>query len=111
MNPGQLVEELSRTIDTMRALSEIGKTITSTVDIKEALRIIMTKVNDLLSPTSWSLLILDEKNETLRYELLINEPYVDGSVRLPLKGNIPGVVAHSGRALLHPGELPEGIEP
>ena len=61
MQAKDLLRELKRTVDELAAFNEIGKTMTSTLDIREVLKIIMQKVGELLQPESWSLLLVDEK--------------------------------------------------
>jgi hypothetical protein len=58
MESTKLLRELKRTIDELKIFNEIGKTLTSTLDIKEVLTIIMQKVNELLEPSDFFLLFL-----------------------------------------------------
>ncbi|MFH1263403.1 MAG: sensor domain-containing diguanylate cyclase [Pseudomonadota bacterium] len=102
MEGHKLLEELKRTVDALRILSEIGKTLTSTLDIKEVLRVILQKISELLSPTSWSLLMLDEREMTLKYEILINDPAVDRSKVVQLGQGIPGWAAQAAKPVLLP---------
>jgi len=57
----------------LTTFTEIGKALTSSLDLKEVLRIVMEKVRDLLHPESWSLLLLDEATGELRYELAVGK--------------------------------------
>jgi hypothetical protein len=52
---------LERRNEELRALVEIGKALTSTLD----LRVIMEKVSLLLKPHSWSLLLVEEASGDL----------------------------------------------
>lgn len=102
MEGRKLLEELKRTVDALRIISEIGKTLTSTLEIKEVLRIVLQKISELLHPTSWSLLLLDEKEMALKYEILINEPSADRSAPIRLGQGIAGWVAQTAKAVLWP---------
>ena len=102
MEGQKLLEELKKTVDALQIFSEIGKTLTSTLDIKEVLRIVLQKISELLHPTSWSFLLLDEKEIVLRYEILINEPSIDRNEPLRLGQGIAGWVAQDGKPILWP---------
>src|SRR5512138_2464977 len=51
---------LGRRNKELETLVEIGKALTSTLDLKEILSIIMEKLGLLLKPQTWSLLLVDE---------------------------------------------------
>ncbi len=84
-------------------LQDIGKAITSTLDIKEIMSIIMAKMNDLLYSENWSLLLIDEKKSELFFEIVVGGD-VDTikNIRLKLGEGIAGWVAKTGEALLIP---------
>ena len=109
MEGRKLLEELKRTVNALAIFSEIGKTLTSTLDIKEVLRIVLQKVSELMQPTSWSLLLLNEKEMSLRYEILINEPSVDRNERIPMGKGVVGWVAQSGKPILWPDPTPDHL--
>ncbi len=102
MEGRKLLDELKRTVDALQIFSEIGKTLTSTLEIKEVLRVVLQKISELLEPTSWSLLLLDEPTQELRYEILINEPTVDRKKTVRLGQRIVGWVAQVGKPVLWP---------
>lgn len=56
---------LERRNEELRALVEIGKALTSTLDLQEILNVIMEKVSLLLKPHSWSLLLVEEASGDL----------------------------------------------
>jgi diguanylate cyclase (GGDEF)-like protein len=103
----RLLDELKRTVDALQIFSEIGKTLTSTLDITEVLRIVLQRVSELLKPTSWSFLLLDAATQQLHYEILINEPSVDRNQTIPLGQSICGWVGQTGKAVLWPDLTPE----
>ncbi len=114
----QLLEQLRKRIEGLNVFSEIGKAVTSTLDINEVLKTVLGHVSDLLSPTSWSLLYVDESGKNLRYEIMINEPFQDGGRLIPLGEGIPGWVAERSKPILweknaldRSRELPKGICP
>ena len=55
MDREDLLREMTRTIQELRVFNEIGRTLTSTLDIREVLTIIMQKISELLRPHNWSL--------------------------------------------------------
>jgi len=80
---------------------EIGKALTSTLDIKEIMSVIMDKVNDLLEPENWSLLLLDEKKKELFFEIVVGKNRdTMQDVRLKVGEGIAGWVAKTGEPLL-----------
>ncbi|MEK7846173.1 MAG: hypothetical protein AAB257_04330, partial [Nitrospinota bacterium] len=52
--------EDSQRLKQLTTFSELGKAITSTLDLKEILNVVMEKISDLLQPKNWSLLLVDE---------------------------------------------------
>ena len=81
--------------------ADLARTLTSTLDLSEVLRIIMRKVGELLSPKNWSLLLMEPDGEHLRFELVVGE----GDDILPGKTlkvgeGIAGMVAMTGQGIL-----------
>jgi diguanylate cyclase (GGDEF)-like protein len=101
MQPQDLLRELKRTVDELQALNEIGRALTSTLELPEVLRLVMGKVSELLRPVDWSLLLLDESSRQLYYEAAAG-PAADRlrSARLPLGEGIAGWVAREGQPVL-----------
>jgi GAF domain-containing protein len=82
---------------------EIGKALTSSLDIQELFKVIMEKVADLLKPKAWSLLMVDSKTGELCFEIAAAS--VTGSlkdIRLKPGEGIAGWVALHGEPLLIP---------
>jgi uncharacterized membrane protein len=81
--------------------ADLAKTLTSTLDLSEVLRIIMEKVGELLAPKNWSLLLLEPDGEHLRFELVVGEgsAALSGS-RLKVGEGIAGWVALNGESIL-----------
>lgn len=70
MDSRELLKEFKRTIDELQAFIEIGKALTSTLDIADLLKLIMDKVGELLHPSNFSLLLLDEQEHKLVFEIV-----------------------------------------
>jgi diguanylate cyclase (GGDEF)-like protein len=87
----------------LTVLNEVGKALTSSLDLKEILDIVMEKIGDLLSPQNWSLLLLDEKKNELKFEIVVGEgsEKIKG-IRLKMGEGIAGWVAKEKKPLLIP---------
>jgi diguanylate cyclase (GGDEF)-like protein len=92
---------LDRTRRELDVLADIGKALTSSLDIQEVLQVIMTKVGELIKPKAWSLLLVDEDSGDLRFEIAVS-PVSDSlkTIRLKMGEGIAGWVAKEGRPLL-----------
>ncbi|OGP32464.1 MAG: hypothetical protein A2073_05980 [Deltaproteobacteria bacterium GWC2_42_11] len=87
----------------LSTFTDIGKAVTSSLDIKEVLNIVMGKIKDLLSPKNWSLLLVDEEKNELYFETVVGEG-ADRikNLRLKIGEGIAGWVAREGVPLLVP---------
>jgi len=98
-----LTDELKRKIEELSIFNEIGKTLTSTLDIKEILNIIMLKIGELLRPDNWSLLLVDEERGDLYFEIVVGErAETIKNMRLKMAEGIAGWVAEKGEKLIIP---------
>src|SRR2546422_10720462 len=103
MRGKDLLRELQRTVDELAVLNEIGKALTSSLDIGEVMHVILAKVSELLKPSNWSLLLKDHATGELYFHAAVGE----GSDRLlgmrlrPGEG-IAGWVAQHNQPLLVP---------
>src|SRR5580765_565570 len=101
MEAKDLLRELKRTVDELTVFNEIGKTLTSTLDIREVLKIIMQKVSELLRPENWSLLLLDDRTGDLYVEVAVGEGAERiRDLRVKAGEGIAGWVAREGEPLL-----------
>ncbi len=101
MQRDQMLKEMTRTIEELRAFNEIGKTLTSTLDISEVLSIIMEKMSQLMKPTNWSLLLVDQDSNELYFEIAVGEGAEKlKGVRLPIGEGVVGWVATEGAPIL-----------
>lgn len=85
----------------LMACVEVGKLLTSTLDIKEILDRIMTKVSELIEAQNWSLLLRDEDSGELTFEIMVGvEKERIRDIRMACGEGVAGHVAESGEPLL-----------
>lgn len=83
--------------------TEIGKALTSSLDMKEVLQIVMEKISALLCPKNWSLLLLDPATNELRFEIAVGENAGKlKDLRLKLGEGVAGWVAREKVPVLVP---------
>ncbi len=103
MRGKDLLRELQRTVDELAVLNEIGKALTSSLDIGEVMHVILAKVSELLKPSNWSLLLKDPQTEELYFHAAVGT----GSdkllgMRLKPGEGIAGWVSQHNQPLLVP---------
>ncbi len=64
-------DEHERRISQLQTFSEIGKAVTSSLEQEAILKIVMEKIQGLLHPGNWSLLLTDEETGDLRFEIAV----------------------------------------
>ncbi len=82
---------------------ELGKALTSSLQLDQVLRTIMEKIDEFLHPDTWSLLLLDEKNQELYFEIAIGKnakPLKE--LRIKKGQGLAGWVAQTGKAVIVP---------
>lgn len=94
-----LLKILQDKIRALETISELGKTITSSMQPQEVLRVMIKKTSDLLQPSVWSLMLLDETTNQLKYEILINDPSIDRDKPVEIGDGLQGWVAKYGNAI------------
>jgi diguanylate cyclase (GGDEF)-like protein len=89
--------------DMLRTCVEVGKLLTSTLNLQEILELIMLKVSQLIRAQNWSLLLKNEESGELTFEIVvgINKELVNGLHLLPGEGIVSHVV-ETGRAVFIP---------
>ncbi|HWV37733.1 MAG TPA: sensor domain-containing diguanylate cyclase [Vulgatibacter sp.] len=97
------LQELTRTIEELRAFNELGKALTSTLDVGEVIERVMEQVHMLLRPANWSLLLKDDADGSLVFEVAegLGAEALKGLRLSPTEG-IVGWVASRGEPLLVP---------
>jgi diguanylate cyclase (GGDEF)-like protein len=82
---------------------ELGKAITSSLQLDQVLRTIMEKINEVLRPDTWSLLLMDQEKQELYFEIATGTGAgALRDVRVPVGQGIAGWVAKSGEAVVVP---------
>ena len=89
--------------DTLKTCVEVGKLLTSTLNLQEILELIMLKVSQLIRARNWSLLLKNEDSGELTFEIVVglNKELFKGISLLPGEGIAPHV-AETGRAMFIP---------
>ncbi len=86
------LKNLSR--DQLRACVEVGKAITAELVPSRLIPTIMEKVSKMLPSETWSLFLLDEDTQTLRFEICMNiDPAMVRGIRLALGQGVAGRAA------------------
>jgi diguanylate cyclase (GGDEF)-like protein len=99
MNPADLLAAMRRTVEQLAASNEIAKALTSTLELREVLSLVMQKVRELLRPRNWSLLLYDERTGKLYFEIAVGEgAEALKSLQVSPGEGIAGAVFSSGRA-------------
>lgn len=97
----QVVELLARRNTELASLLEIGKTLISSLELHEVLQAIMQQVERLLQPKAWSLLLIDEQQNDLYFEIAVSPVAQElKGLRLKMGEGIAGWVAQTGQPLL-----------
>lgn len=102
-SPDSLIKLQERRNDEFASMIEIGKALTSTLDIHAILETIMKQVERLIKPKTWSLLLVDRESGDLIFEIAVStvSDQLKG-VRLERGKGIAGWVAENGQPLLIP---------
>jgi len=82
---------------------ELGKALTSSLQLDQVLRTIMEKIDEFLRPDNWSLLLLDETTQELYFELAVGKAsQALKDVRIKVGQGIAGWVAQRGETVVVP---------
>ena len=82
---------------------ELGKALTSSLQLDQVLRTIMEKIDEFLRPDNWSLLHLDEEKQELYFELAVGKAsQALKDVRVKVGQGIAGWVAQHGEVVIVP---------
>jgi len=80
---------------------ELGKALTSSLQLDQVLRTIMEKIDEFLRPDTWSLLLVDEVKQELYFELAIGKgTQALKDVRIKMGQGIAGWVAQKDEAVI-----------
>jgi diguanylate cyclase (GGDEF)-like protein len=98
-----LTKMLERRNEELASMIEIGKALTSCLDVHAVLETIMKQVERLVKPTAWSLLLVDCESGDLVFEIAVSAVAEQlKGVRLERGKGIAGWVALHGEMLLIP---------
>ena len=82
---------------------ELGKALTSSLQLDQVLRTIMEKIDEFLRPDTWSLLLVDEAKQELYFELAIGKgAQALKDIRIKLGQGIAGWVAQHDEVVIVP---------
>src|SRR5579859_1730567 len=82
---------------------ELGKALTSSLQLDQVLRTIMEKIDEFLHPDTWSMLLVDEVKQELYFELAIGKnAHGLKDVRIKIGQGIAGWVAQNQQAVIVP---------
>jgi len=82
---------------------ELGKALTSSLQLDQVLRTIMEKIDEFLRPDTWSLLLVDEIKQELYFELAVGKgAQALKDVRIKMGQGIAGWVAQHDEAVIVP---------
>jgi diguanylate cyclase (GGDEF)-like protein len=82
---------------------ELGKALTSSLQLDQVLRTIMEKINEILRPDTWSLLLMDQDKHELYFQIATGkgaEALKD--VRIKVGQGLAGWVAETGEIVVVP---------
>ena len=82
---------------------ELGKALTSSLQLDQVLRTIMEKIDEFLRPDTWSLLLVDEDKNELYFELAVGKnTQMLKDIRIKMGQGIAGWVAENEQAVIVP---------
>jgi diguanylate cyclase (GGDEF)-like protein len=96
-------EHGERTSGEVTVFHELGKALTSSLELEQVLRTIMEKIDEFLRPDTWSMLLVDEAKQELYFELAIGKgAQALKEVRIKMGQGIAGWVAQNNEAVIVP---------
>ncbi len=100
LHNAEMVASLKRKTERLEALSEIVKALTSTLDIKRLLNLIVEKAIELTESTSGSLILIDKESKKLIIKAYRGLPAGTENLKLDIGEGITGLVARDGKSRL-----------
>jgi diguanylate cyclase (GGDEF)-like protein len=80
---------------------ELGKALTSSLQLDQVLRTIMEKINEVLRPDTWSLLLMDQEKDELYFQIATGKGAESlKDVRIKVGQGLAGWVAQTGEAVV-----------
>ncbi|MEZ4272156.1 MAG: sensor domain-containing diguanylate cyclase [Myxococcota bacterium] len=97
----RLLPQATRYLDYFLALTEVGKVLTSKLELNEVLSTVMEALSQLLRPKNWSLLLVDKEANDLYFGIVVGEARQSiSTMRLAMGEGIAGWVAQSGKPVI-----------
>lgn len=90
-----VLDDLKRTVDKLKAFDEIGKALTSTLNLKEILELLLQKISVFMKPSYWALFLLVNGDKQLIPEIAVagaKKKKTGGVVFAPDQGIIGWVI-------------------
>ena len=108
IDQSSLTQELCRLQDSVTRLSsliEVGAIISSSLDLDEVLRLVMSKAQEVMTAQSCSILLVDEEGESLKFILALGgaeetATTLKKSIRLKMGQGVAGWCAQHCRSVL-----------
>ena len=98
-----LVDSDQREAGEVAVFHELGKALTSSLQLDQVLRTIMEKIDEFLHPDTWSMLLVDEAKQELYFELAIGKnAHTLKDVRIKMGQGIGGWVAENQQVVIVP---------
>ena len=99
----RIVPPIPESSNEVSVFHELGKALTSSLQLDQVLRTIMEKINEVLQPDTWSLLLMDlEKNELFFQIATGKGAEALKDVRIKVGQGLAGWVAQTGEAVVVP---------
>lgn len=102
-SPGTMNEkmDIACSSDALKLLREVGKALTSSVELDAVLRAIMEMIARLFEPKDWSLLLVDEDRNELYFAIVVGAAADKlKHMRLKMGEGIAGWVAQNGEPVI-----------
>ncbi len=98
-----VVKVSQREAGEVAVFQELGKALTSSLQLDQVLRTIMEKIDEFLRPDTWSLLLVDEAKQELHFELAVGKgAQALKDIRIKVGQGIAGWVAQHGEKVIVP---------
>ncbi len=98
-----MVRPEHREVGEAAVFHELGKALTSSLQLDQVLRTIMEKIDEFLHPDTWSMLLVDDVRQELYFELAIGKnARTLKDVRIKVGQGIAGWVAQQQQAVIVP---------
>jgi len=101
LEKNRLYHEMEQRAQQLATLNEVGRTITSTLELRPALNLIMEKAVEILNAEAGSLLLVDPETGDLIFEVTLGPTAGDiHGTRLPMGTGIVGKVAQTAEPFI-----------